>query len=335
VCWVSKVLAAVIILPAFFCPGFAQQVPNSSKGKRSVVVNVLDVHGNAVRDLAKENFRLRLNGKPVEVLDARYTFAPRRIVVLLDMSGSMTQEAGSAKWRIAREAVDDLLTATPTDVPIAMLTFTSNVRDTFDFSTSRSVITNWLSKGPGQQPKLKFPARTALLDAILAGLKVLSPIQSGDAVYLITDGGDNVSQATLVQTEAALLDSGARLFALLFDLPLPAPDDDPVTVTQEQEERVPFRNMVNYSGGSVFSIAGRRLNRASADYEYTYDEENRKTLNLYTKELNVQVNGFWTLDLTEPSSNKGSRMNVEVVDHKGKTRKDVRVTYSRMLSAAK
>ena len=91
-CWVSKVLTAIIILPAFFCPGFAQQVPNSLKGKRSVVVNVLDGHGDAVRDLAKENFRLRLNGKPVEVFDARYSFAPRRIIILLDESGSMTEE---------------------------------------------------------------------------------------------------------------------------------------------------------------------------------------------------------------------------------------------------
>jgi hypothetical protein len=177
--WVPNVLAAVIILPAFFCPGFAQQVPNSLKAKRPVVVNVLDVHGDPVRDLAKENFRLRLNGKPVEVLDARYIFAPPRIVILLDMSGSMTEETGSAKWRIAREAVGDLLTATPTGVPIAMLTFTSNVRDIFDFFNSRSVVTNWLSKGPGQEPKLKYPARTALFDAILAGLKFLSPVQPG------------------------------------------------------------------------------------------------------------------------------------------------------------
>jgi von Willebrand factor type A domain len=330
--WVSKTLAAVIILPAFFCPGFAQQVPDSSKAKRSIVVNVLDVHGNAVIDLAKENFRSRLNGKPVEVLDARYSIARRRIVILLDISGSMT---GGAKWRIAREAVDDLLTAAPIDAPMAMLTFASNIHDSFDFFNGRSVIANWLSKGPGQQPHLKVAARTALFDAILAALKFLGPAQSGDTVYVITDGGDNASQATLVQTKEALLNSGVQLFAFLFDLPLPAPDDDPVTVTQEQEERVSFRNMVDDSGGSVFSIAGRRLNRASADYEYTYDEENRMKLNFYTKEFNVQVNGFWTLDIAEPSSSKESRMSVEIVDHKGKTRKDVRVTYSRMLSAAK
>lgn len=299
------------------------------------MVNVLDVHGDVVRDLAKENFRLRLNGKPVEVLDARYSFGARRIVILLDMSGSMTEETGSAKWRVAREAVDDLLTEAPTDAPIAMLTFTGNVRDTFDFPNRRSVITDWLSKGPGQQPKLKYPPRTALLDAVLAGLKFLSPVQSGDAVYVITDGDDNSSQATLVQATAALLHSGVRLFAFLFDVPLPAPDDDPIAIAQEQNGRDSLRKMVDDSGGSVFSIPGRRLYRASKDLDYTYDKENRAKLELYTKELNDQVNGFWTLELAELSLNKDSRINVEIVDHKGKTRKDVGVTYPRLLSAAK
>jgi hypothetical protein len=299
------------------------------------VVNVLDVHGEPVPDLAKENFRLRLDGKPVAILDARYSFAPRRIVILLDMSGSMTEEAGSAKWLIARETVDDLLTAAPTATQIAMLTFASNVRDTFNFVNSRSVITNWLSKGPGQQPNLKYPAKTALFDAILTGLKFLSPVQSGDAVYVITDGGDNASQATLAQTKAALLGSGVRLFAFLFDVPLPAPDD-PITVVQEDSGQDSLRMMVDDSGGSVFSIAGlRRPHRVpSWDYEYIYNKENRERLSLYAKELNVQVNGFWMLELAEQPPTKESRMKVEVIDHAGRTRKDLRVAYSRILSAA-
>jgi len=41
---------------------------------------------------------VRLNGKPV--VDARYNLAPRRIVVLLDMSGSMTGEEGQRSGRL-------------------------------------------------------------------------------------------------------------------------------------------------------------------------------------------------------------------------------------------
>ncbi|HUO14249.1 MAG TPA: hypothetical protein VMX38_04615 [Verrucomicrobiae bacterium] len=83
-----------------------------------MVVNVFDSRGNPVRGLTKENFHLRVNGKPAVVLDARYSLSPRRIVVLLDMSGSMIGEEATGKWRIAREAAEDLLAETPAEVPI-------------------------------------------------------------------------------------------------------------------------------------------------------------------------------------------------------------------------
>ena len=336
-CGAAKFFVSIIILPAFLTPCFAQQAPNSPASTGSVVVNVLDAHGNAVRDLTKENFRFRLNGKPVTVLDARYSLAPRRIVVLLDVSGSMTGETGSGKWQIVREAVEDLLTQTPSDVSIAMLTFAGGVRDVFDFLDGKKAITKWLSEGPSQRPDLRYPAtRTALFDAILEGLKLFGPIQTGDALYAITDGGEDASQATQVQTKSALLHSGVRLFAFLFDKPLPVPDEPFLTVTQEQEARESFRKMVDDSGGFVFSVAGFEIRHlASWNVDYIYDNDNREKVKLYTKELNIQVSGFWTLENAVPASNEESRMNVEIVGHEGRIRKDVRVTYSRMLSAAK
>ena len=68
------------------------------------------------------------------MLDATYSFAPRRIVVLLDMSASMAGEPDHTKWRIASEAVQDLLTEAPSEVSIALLTFSDQVHDVFDFS---------------------------------------------------------------------------------------------------------------------------------------------------------------------------------------------------------
>lgn len=49
---------SIVVLPALFSSGFARQSANSSPETRSVVVNVFDAHGNAVRDLTKENFRV-------------------------------------------------------------------------------------------------------------------------------------------------------------------------------------------------------------------------------------------------------------------------------------
>jgi hypothetical protein len=111
----AKSFLTTLILLALFSSGLAQQAPNpeATPATRPVLVNVFDLHGKAVRDLTKDNFRVRVNGKPAVVLDARYSLAPRRIVVLLDMSGSMAGESDNKKWRIAREAVEDFLAQTP------------------------------------------------------------------------------------------------------------------------------------------------------------------------------------------------------------------------------
>jgi hypothetical protein len=326
----TKLFLAILIPLILFSSGLARQAPNppATPVTRPVLVNVFDLNGNAVRDLTKDDFRIRLNGKPAAVLRAEYSLAPRRIVVLLDMSGSMAGETDTKKWRIAREVLEDFLAQTAGDVPIAMLTFSGQVRDVFDFSQGSTAITNWLKQGPSQRTNIKIPARTALFDAILEGLKLLQPFQPGDAVYAITDGGENASHASTSYTKAILVKSGVRLFAFLFAEVMPPGG--------EQAGRDSFLEMVADSGGLAFGVSGRqRVGGASWEFEYGYDEHDREKVKLYTQELKIQVSGFWTLELVVPSSNKESKVKLEVVDRGGKTRKDVAFTYPRVLPAAK
>jgi Mg-chelatase subunit ChlD len=70
--------------------------------------------------------------------ESNYSIAPRRIVVLLDTSGSMASETYSAKWQIARQTLATLLSQSPPEVQIAMLTFSSQVNDVIDFSLGRT-----------------------------------------------------------------------------------------------------------------------------------------------------------------------------------------------------
>jgi hypothetical protein len=270
--------------------------------------------------LTKENFRVHINGKPVEVLDARYTVAPRRIVVLLDMSGSMSGGHGghdSAKWKITREVLEDLLAQMPGDVPIAMLTFAGTIREEFDFPNSRTTIAKRLDD-LFVPPKLKHGAgSTALFDAILQGLRLLGPVQTGDALYAITDGGENASHASVAKTKAALLQSGVRLFAFLFREPSPP---------GEEGARETFRSLVEDSGGLWFGVSAQPFS-TFLDAYYAYDKDAREKVRMCTNELSVQVNGFWTLHLPVPSSNKDTKMKLEVIGHKGR----IGVTYPRLL----
>jgi hypothetical protein len=319
-----KFFLSIVIFSALLPSGFAQLTPDSPSGTRSIVVNVLDAHGNALRDLTKDNFRLHVNGKPTVVLDARYSLAPRRIVVLLDMSGSMTGDKDTGKWRIAREAADDLLAETPGDVPIAMLTFSGQVRDVLDFSQGRPAIAKWLKEDPGQRPNRKYSRTTALFDAILEALKLLQPVQPGDAVYAITDGGDNASLASARKTKSALLHSSVRLFAFLFEEP------------PFEEGKASLLSMANDSGGFLFAVSGHGPVEGGfpLDTRVYVDDHPEKVWSL-TQLLNLQVNGFWTLEVAAPSSNKASSMKLEVAGDEGKIRKDVWVAYCKVLPAAR
>jgi len=309
-----------------FC-AFAQSA--ASIPARSILVNVLDRSGNAVRDLTNNNFRVKVNGRPAAISGASYSLAPRRIVVLLDMSGSMGGEKDGKKWQIAREAVQDLLAESPGDVPIALLTFSDQVHDVFAFS-QRSTISRWLQEASSQRRSVR--GHTALRDAIQASLRMLQPFHPGDAVYAITDGGDNASHVSADKTKAALRESGVRLFAFLFAELIPTGEE--LLGTDSLVE------MASDSGGFVFGVSGRRAMGGAYllptwDAEYDYDARTREKIKLYTQALNIQVNGFYTVALAAPvQSGKAGKVSLEIVDAAGKTRKDVGYTFQRVISPA-
>lgn len=315
----SLVFAGVLLACAHLA--LAQSAPKQPAS--SLLVNVLDRNGNAVRNLTKDDFRVKVNGHPAALLDAHYNFAPRRIVVLLDMSGTMAGVTEkNNKWRIAREAVEDLLTETPADVQVALVTFSYNAHDILDFSQGRSSITEWLKRGPSQWTDIK--GRTALYDAVAAAAKLLEPALPGDSIYAITDGGDNSSHISETVTKQRLLQSQIRLFVFLLAEPTPTDKEllEPEAVTE----------LARDTGGFVFGVLGRRQTLFAMDFDYEDGKKGQDRISLYTRALNIQVNGFYTLQLnTPPFAKKSSKVFLEIVDGNGKVRKNLAWTYQRAL----
>lgn len=308
-------LLAIVVLACRFL-ALAQYQPNQST--HSLLVGVLDSRGNAAPSLTKNNFRVKVNGHPAVLRDAPYSIAPRRIAVLLDTSGSM---AGKTKWLIAREAVDDLLSDTPADVHIALLTFSDQVHDVFDFSQTRDSIVAWLKERPSAQG-VKISGRTALYDSVLAATKLLEPTRAGDAIYIISDGGDNASNISDTETRKLLLRSRIRLFVFLLA--------EPMIFAQERSEPDSIVRLARATGGFVFGVKSDQIALAGEPWEfaYDYDERTRSRVRLYTQALNIQVNGFFTLQFdASPTERKSNKVSVEVIDNSGKVRKDLAWTY--------
>lgn len=313
---VSLVFAVTLIACAYLAPA-----QSTAKQPAFLLVNVQDANGNAVRDLTKDSFRVKVNGRPAAVVAARYSFAPRRIVVLLDVSYSMVGEYEANKWQIARKAVEDLLAETQPDVPVAFLTFSSQVLDTFDFSQGRPSIAAWLKSSRSGQSKIKTPRRTALFDATVAGAKLLEPARAGDAIYAITDAGDNSSHISETDAKLRLLRSQIRLFVFALAGPMPT--------EEERSGADSFVELARDTGGFIFGVSSRYR---GASPGYDYNEQTRERIRLSTRTLNIQVNGFYSLQVDAPPPGKRlSKVSLDIVDGAGKVRKDVSSLYQRGL----
>jgi hypothetical protein len=320
---ISLVLASVLLAALGFVAA-AQTAPTRST--ESLLANVLDRNGNAVRDLTKDSFRVEVNKRSAAVVEANYSVGPRRIAVLLDISGSMAEDKQNKKWRIAHEALDDLLAETPPEVAIAFLTFSDRVHDVFDFSQSRASVAAWIKEGPSQT-NIKIHGRTALYDAVVTANKMFGAARPGDSIYAITDGGDNSSHISETATRKLLSESGVRFFVFLLSERLPS--------ELERTGRDAVMDIVRGTGGFVFGVPGRVSGvqfQPSFEYVYDYDERTREKIKVYTQALNIQVNGFYTLRLESPIAlDRVRKVSLDIVDGTGKPRKDVAFTYSSAL----
>ena len=318
----SRVVAGLIFVSCVI-PASAQ----TTHPTHSLFANVLDRNGNAVRDLTKDSFRVEVNRRPAVVLEATYSAAPRRIAVLLDISGSMAGDQ-EKKWRIAHEALDDLLAEVPAGVPIALLTFSDHVHDMFDFSQSRESVAAWIKEGPSQT-NIRAHGRTAIYDAVAAASKMFGTARPGDAIYVITDGGDNCSHVSETAARKIVSESGIRFFVFLLSEPSP--------MEAERDGKDGVIDIARTTGGFVFGVSSRSSATSflpSWNSSYDYDDHTREKIRLYTEALYILVNGFYTLQLdSSVTAAKVRRVSLDVLDEAGNPRKDVAFMYSSALRA--
>jgi len=316
--WESFLAGGVLLVATLLD---AQSIPTNSPA--SLLVNVIDSKGDAIRDLTKANFRIKVNGRSAEPVDASYSLAPRRIAVVLDMSGSMAGGAEDKRWLVVREAVEDVLADTSADVPIAFLTFSDHVHDVFDFSQSRNSIAAWLKQGVTKGRDSRVRGRTALFDALDTATKMFGPSRPGDAIYVITDGGDNDSHIRARTVREMLLRTQTRLFVFLLS------EKSRFDMNAGSDS---VKEIARTTGGFVFGVSGHNTPvdfLSSWNYAFDYNERTRERIKLYTRALSTQVNGFYILRFDAPaSSKKTNTVSLDIVDDSGKSMSGVGYTYS-------
>lgn len=174
--------------------------------------SVTDADGKPVSGLRAGDFAGWLGGNPVLVLSARTDNSPR-IVLLLDASGSMApNEVSKPALAVARDLVERL----PPEHPVSFFVFAAEVEKMVDFTLEREPVLQQIDalQSGSKVLRMGFGA-TSLWDTVTEALASLGTPHVGDAIYAITDGGDNRSHVYLANLEKALVSAGVRFFAIL------------------------------------------------------------------------------------------------------------------------
>lgn len=208
-------LSARYIVLAVLAVGFVSRTPAQSNPclSRTIPAHVYTKRGEVVKTLKAANFRASVRGKPIVVTDATYNRGPRRIVILIDVSGSMTERG---KLNFGLVFARDLISLASPQTSLALMTFTDRIEDVVPFDRDRATLlaeidklqnTNWA--------RLKGTRRTALEGSLLSALGLLRKPGLGDAICVVTDGGEDASHSRKFKVNALLESAGVRVYTFL------------------------------------------------------------------------------------------------------------------------
>jgi Ca-activated chloride channel homolog len=155
-----------------------------------VTATAVDRKGHTIHGLKKDDFTILENGSPQEIVRfANARGLPKRILVLLDVSGSMRIRN---KIGVAKGAVEALINNLKPEDEISLLYFADgDVRRAVEYTKDRNQILDVMWELPAY-------GQTALRDAVEKA-PFFATVEGNyqRALLLITDGVDNASTVTL------------------------------------------------------------------------------------------------------------------------------------------
>jgi len=203
-----------IVVLVFGClsviPAWADQYGCQQK---TVTVSIGTKDDSPAPEIDRTNLEGTHRKKPIRIVSAVLNQEPPRVVLLLDISGSMHGLASSFDINLSLNVAEDLITHLPSASEIGLGFFYKGFVPVVPPSIDRTLLR-------GQIESLRthpasFRGKTALWSAILKGVDLFDHPHWGDVIYVITDGGDNASKVTTNHVVQTLTEFDIRLFAFV------------------------------------------------------------------------------------------------------------------------
>ncbi len=310
--WFAASLA--LTLGAFSPTASAQTKPAGSGGeRRTVVVSVLTEKGQLVSGLQKENFRATLGGQDVQIISAQYDTSPHRVLLLLDVSGSMYPNRPVESLFAAR-----LLDNTAPGNPVAVLTFSGSIVAQVPFSTDRTAARTEIANLKSMpEPVEHAPLRkNPILDALDRALGVLSPAQPGDSICLISDGLENVSNIRADQAKQNFGPAGVRIFDILFLTQLARGGS--VMTIEEFDGTQTLADLARMNGGDTMPVSPKVVHQLFTDWSSRVSPQVISARETFVSSADVfarQMSACYRLEIELPAPmDKPRGWKLEVLD---------------------
>jgi len=167
-----------------------------------VYVTVFDRKGRQVDNLTQEQFQIREDGQPRDVVAFESRGMPLSCALLLDTTGSMARALPFLKTALLR-FLDEL---GPRDA-VAIYSFSNSLVQLQDFTTD---------KAAAKQSILRTRAfgRTALFDAIAQLAREISSRRGKKTIVVFTDGDDNSSVLNLTSATSRARKVGVPVYTV-------------------------------------------------------------------------------------------------------------------------
>ncbi len=210
---------------------------------------VTDKDGNILRGLVSSDFLLQSRGTPVSIVSWNPDGRPHRVVILLDVSGSMRGITGSGFWNSVMWIVQHVASIQSDNAQFALIMFSDQVIETVGFSQGNDAVRHRVAEifDDPDFAKRQVKNGTAILDALKQGFHQFETPTSADSLLVITDGMDEGSKTKPDEILALLSVPTVRVFSILVVDPFftrPGHSFD-------EPSRAPFTDLVQKTGGGV------------------------------------------------------------------------------------
>ena len=248
----SLSLCVAALVAALAAP-LGAQVPTFASRSELVVLSAtaVDGRGRPVTNLKRQELRVLEEGRPQAILHfAEGADVPARILLLVDVSGSMN---GQLKTTSARMAARQILAALAPDDQVALAGFDSEYWGIVSWTTDKRKVEEGFTE-------LKPFGSTALQDALdQAAGDLASHGEGRRAVVVITDGVDTASK----ETPDAVIARSQALDVPIYTVTVVSPIDDPrsdVFVGRDQASAAVAGSALlgryaSLSGGAAFVVS--------------------------------------------------------------------------------